>query len=72
MEDGEAENYNQPKGSVAMLESMITEGNFAIISACIVGLFTGICVVLFNIAVRYCSFLLFYFLKFLFAYFCDK
>ncbi|XP_019164701.1 PREDICTED: chloride channel protein CLC-e [Ipomoea nil] len=49
---GEAENYDHPKSSVAMLESMITEGNIAIVSACFVGLFTGICVVLFNIAVH--------------------
>nr|GMD13641.1 chloride channel protein CLC-E isoform X2 [Ipomoea batatas] len=52
MLEGEAEKYDHPKGSVAMLESMITEGNIAIISACFVGLFTGICVVLFNIAVH--------------------
>nr|GLL46476.1 chloride channel protein CLC-e [Ipomoea trifida] len=49
MLEGEVEKYDHPKGSVAMLESMIIEGNIAIISAflsrvenlhCFFGLFT--------------------------------
>ncbi|CAH9107914.1 unnamed protein product [Cuscuta europaea] len=48
----EDENFNKSKGVAAMLERAIPQGDSAIISACSIGLLTGICVVLFNTAVH--------------------
>ncbi|RAL41218.1 hypothetical protein DM860_010012 [Cuscuta australis] len=46
------ENPNRRRGFAAVVESVVPRGDTAIISACIIGLFTGISVVLFNTAVH--------------------